>query len=175
MDTPISPEPCTEAKSTKKKVLLQWRPKDGKANTRDAFYSPARDLAHIGPEIVKRAMQSLDAPLEPWLAAFLDEQGITIDKIVDEQAPLKMARVVNQIVQTQDLGEALKTSGFEDLPAAIQLLFYARIGQVALAATWSAVKDVSLPDSAPPAGLEEIMLAAEDALPANLRQACSDA
>ena len=161
METTTSTEPSPEGQ---KRSLLQWRPKDGKANTRDAFYSPARDLAYIGPEIIKRAMSSLDGTIEPWLAEFLVTNNVTIDTLIETKAPLKFATAVNQIIKAASPVDAVEASGFAELPAAIQLLIYARIGQVMLAATWSCVKDVSAPDSSPPAAIEDILQAAEDAL-----------
>ena len=173
MDTTAAAECGTPVSCPQKprKALLQWRPKEPeKINTRTAFYNPARDLAYVGPMVVKRAMQALNEECwEPWLKEFLDSQGITVDTICDSQAPTKMALVVNQVNKAEDLGGALVTSGFAALPAAIQLLFYARIGQVCLAAIWSAIKDTHAPDSAPPPALEDIMAATETALPEQFR------
>lgn len=171
MDRAKEPAPSADPEKSKK-PLLQWRPRDGaKSNVRDAFYSPQRDLAYVGPEIIKRAMQALREELwEPWLAEFLHSLDITEQTLIDTEAPRKLAEAVNSIIKAKTPPAALETSGFDKLPAAVQLLFYARIGQVLLAATWSAVKDVSAPDSAPPATLQDILDAVEDALPEQLRQ-----
>ena len=154
-----------------KKPLLQWRPKDGRSqNIRDAFYSPARDLAYVGPEIIKRAVMALrEEHWEPWLKEFLHSQKITEETLIETEAPRKLAIAVNGIIKEETPPAALEASGFAALPAPIQLLFYARIGQVLLAATWSAVKDINAPDNAPPASLQDILDATEDALPEQLR------
>jgi hypothetical protein len=160
----------TQAPEKPKHPLLQWRPKDGKANVRDAFYSPSRDLAYVGPEIIKRAVCALREELwEPWLAEVMLRNDVNEKLLIDTEAPLKLAKAVNSIIKEETPPAAMAASGFDALPGAIQLLFYARIGQVLLAATWSAVKDIHAPDSAPPATLQDILDAAEDALPEQLR------
>jgi putative SOS response-associated peptidase YedK len=141
---------------------------------RTAFYSPARDLAYIGPKIVERAMVTLNEEnWEPWLKEHLTENGVSVDTICDTEAPIKLARTLNKIIRLP-LQEALKASEFEELPAAIQLLFYARMGQIFLAALWSAVKDTHAPDDAPPSTLASIMADAEEQLSDTIRQGSSN-
>lgn len=166
MDTTTNPAP-----EQQRRPLLQWRPKDGtKVNVRDAFYSPARDVAYIGPKVIERAMFALNEECwEPWLKEYLDSQGVTVDTLIETAAPLKLAKLVNQVIKAP-LQEAIPAAEFDKLPAAIQLLFYARIGQVFLAAMWSAVKDVNAPDSDPPATIESIMAMVEHELPSAFQQ-----
>jgi hypothetical protein len=166
-----TPVACPE-KQKKKHNLLQWRPKEPtKINTRTAFYSPARDLAYVGPEVVKRAMQALRTESwEPWLKAFLDAHGISEDTLIETEAPRKLALAMNQIIRAETPPKALEDSGFAALSAEIQLLFYARIGQVFLAALWSAVKDTHAPDDTPPPTIEDILAATETALPEQVRE-----
>jgi hypothetical protein len=106
---------------------------------------------------------------EPWLKDFLATQNVTEELLVIVEAPQRLAKLVN-LVNKEELHNAIDKTAFDKLPAAIQLLFYARIGQVFLAAMWSAVRDVNAPDSDPPATLADIMAMVENQLPESLRQ-----
>ena len=142
----------------KHRPSFQLRRKEARAGQRDPYYNPERDLAHIGPFIVKGAMQAMETEQwEPWLAQFCEEQGITYDSIIESDAPLMLAKALNLIIGSDHPPAAMKEVGFDQLPGAMQLLFYGRLGQVLLAATWSAVKDVSRPDSDPPAAITELL------------------
>ena len=159
-----SPEP-------KKTPLLQWRPKDSKdIALRNAYYSPARDIAYCGPIIVERAMKALNEECwEPWLKEHLAHDGITVDTIIETEAPLKMARTLNKII-SHSLQDALQESEFTLLPAGIQMLFYARIGQLLLAALFCGVKDVNAPEDDPPATIQSLLAETERQLSATMRQ-----
>lgn len=106
---------------------------------------------------------------EPWLKEYLAQVGITVDTLIETEAPLKLAHTLNKII-THSLQEALKASGFEEIPAAIQLLIYARIGQLLLAALWSGIKDVHAPDSDPPATIASLLSEIETQLSETMRQ-----
>lgn len=138
--------------------MFQLRRKDARAGQRDPFYNPERDLAHLGPFLVKGAMHAMETKTwEPWLKQFCDEQGITYESIIESGAPLKLAQALNLIIKSEHPPAAMKEVGFDKLPGALQLLFYGRLGQVLLAAIWSGVKDVSRPDSDPPVSFSEML------------------
>lgn len=141
-----------------KRSMLQWRRSEPRGGSRDPYYVPERDLAHVGPAMVKGAMHAMEEPSwEPWLREFLDRHGITYQSILDSQAPLLLAQALNRVIALDHPPAAMKAVGFDQLPPEIQLLFYARLGQVFLGAVWAGVKDVSRPDSDPPASFQEIL------------------
>lgn len=142
----------------KTKSLFQVRRKEARAGQRDPYYSPERDIAHVGPYMAKAAMHALEPQFwEPWLKEFLDEQGITLDTILESKAPLLLAQAMSRVIKSENPPAAMKEVGFDTLPPAIQLLFYARLGQVYLAAVWAGVKDVGRPDSDPPIAFTELL------------------
>jgi hypothetical protein len=148
----------TEEKVTEKlkRHLFQIRRKDG-SGTRQPYYSPNRDLAHIGAGLVKGAMISLEEKhWEPWLVDYMRESGVTYQDLIDTKAPLIFAKALNRIMQLESPADALEAEGFTELPPAIQLLFHARLGQVTLCAIFSAVKDVGEEDSAPPLTIQHL-------------------
>ncbi len=156
-----------------KRHLFQVRRKDSRAGHRDPFYTPERDLAYVGQFLVSGAVRAVDhlpfpdsphdpnsanpALEEPWLNQFITENGLTYQAIIDSEAPLLLARALNLIIKSEHPPAAMKEVGFDRLPAAMQMLFYCRLGQVLLAAVWAGIKDVSRPDSDPPVSFEELL------------------
>jgi hypothetical protein len=94
---------------------------------------------------------------EPWLQEFNAANGITYESIMECKAPLLLAQALNRIIKSEHPPAAMKEVGFDQLSPAMQMLFYARMGQVLLAAIWAGVKDVSRPDSDPPVPIEELL------------------
>lgn len=141
-----------------KHSILQLRRKEARAGQRDPYYSPERDLAHIGPSIVRGAMVAMEEKFwEPWFRELLEANGVTYDKILETSAPLLMAKALNRVIAVEDPVKAVDESGFSGLPPGIQMAFYVRLGQVLLSAVWAGVKDVGRPDSDPPAAFEELL------------------
>ena len=143
---------------SEKRSMLQVRRKEARAGGRDPFYCPERDLAYCGPSIASGAMHSLEEKWwEPWFKQFLADNDISYDDMLECEAPLKLATAFNSVINQKDPPTALAESGFSDLPPAMQVAFYTRLGQVFLAGVWTAVKDVNRPDSDPPVAFEEFM------------------
>jgi len=94
---------------------------------------------------------------EPWLKEFMDKNELTVQSVMDSQAPLMLARALNNIIKSRTPPAALKEEGFDKLPAEIQLLFYGRMGQALLSAIWAGVKDVSMADDTPPPTIEILL------------------
>lgn len=140
------------------KGLFQVRRREPHSNQCDHWYSPQRDLSVIGPHLIKAAMHAMDPEFwEPWLKQFLDEQGISYQDILDSNAPSLLAKAMNEIVRLKDPPTAMKEVGFDELPAVYQMLFYSRLGQILLSAIWAGVKDISRPEDAPPAALQDLL------------------
>jgi len=162
-----------------KRHLFQVRRKEARAGRRDPYYTPERDMAHVGPQMVAGAVRAVDclsfpdsphgeaylnAGLkEPWLREFIEQNGLTYQAIIDSEAPLKLGKALNLIMTSEHPPAAMDVTGFSKLPAAMQMLFYARIGQVFLAGVWAGVKDVGQLDSAPPVSFEEFLDDVNDA------------
>jgi len=156
--------------SKKKKHLFQIRRKTSRGKERDPFYSPERDIAHIGPSLAYGAMVALEEEhWEPWLREFLEDNGVTYEDLVVTEAPKQFASALNQIIKLENPVVAMEKAGFDQLAPAIQMLFYARLGQVCLAAIWAGVKDVSQADDEPPATIRELLEDVEHAMDGILR------
>ena len=154
----------SDTKEKPKRHLFQLRRKESRAGRRDPYYTPERDLAHIGPNIVKGAMVSIEEKFwEPWLKEYLDRNGITYDTVLETKTPLLFAQALNKIIRAENPVVALEETGFTELPHPLQMLIYTRLGQVFLCAVWAAVKDVGKPDDAPPASIQELLEDAEEA------------
>jgi hypothetical protein len=146
-----------------KRHIFQIRRKDARAGQRDPFYSPERDVAYIGPNVIHGAMVSIEEKFwEPWLREFMDANGIDYQAVVDSDAPTLMAEALNTIIHTANPVVALEAAGFTKLPHAIQMLFYARIGQCFLASLWASVKDVAKPEDVPPASIQSLLADVND-------------
>jgi hypothetical protein len=137
---------------------FQWRRKKARAGYRDPFYAPERDVAYIGPDVIRAAMHAMDDKWwEPWFRQYMRDQELTTDDIVSLEAPLKFAHMVNSVIQATDPAVAAKESGFDQMPAPMQMAFYSRIGQCFLATVWSGVKDVGSPEDEPPIAFSELL------------------
>lgn len=137
-------------------MALQWRRKESRAGARDPFYTIERDLAYVGSDLVRAAMHALDEQYyEEWFKQFFVEHGLTEEDLVVGVS--KFAQAFNKVITLTDPPAAMDESGFSDLPYPVQMAFYCKLGQVLLAAIWSAVKDVAKPDSDPPVTIEELL------------------
>lgn len=145
--------------------IFQVRRKEPRAGRRDPFYTPERDIAHVGPYLLRGAMTAMDPDSwEPWLQEFNAANGITYESIMESKAPLLLAEALNLMIKEVHPPAAMKKVGFDKLSPAMQMLFYARMGQVLLGAIWSGVKDVSRPDADPPVAIEEFLDDVQEAM-----------
>lgn len=134
--------------------MFHWR-KNTEGN-RDKWYTPARDVANIGPELVRLGVVSLEEKFwEPWFKQYMADHSLSYEDL--GPAAVKLAKGVNRIIALGNPTEALQESGFSELPPPLQAAFYCKMGQVLLAAIWAGIKDVSQPDSSPPPTIADIM------------------
>ena len=137
-------------------MVIQYRRKESRAGSRDPMYNPERDIAYLGPPMLSQACSALDAQWwEPWFQQYCKDNDITETKLA-EGSPM-LARACNKIIQSENPVTALEEEGFADLHPAIQLAYYAKIGQCFLANVWAGVKDVSAADDDPPASIQMLM------------------
>jgi len=152
------PQADSQAEEEPKRRIFQFRRKEARAGARDPYYNPERDVAHIGPSIARAAMAAMEEKWwEPWFKEYMESQGLSYQSMLETRAPLLFGKALTQVIRAKDPVVALKESGFADLPPAIQMIFYTRIGQCFLAAIWSGVKDVARPESDPPIAWAEII------------------
>ena len=137
-------------------MVIQYRRKESRAGSRDPMYNPERDIAYLGPPMLSQACSALDEQWwEPWFQQYCKDNDITETKLA-EGSPM-LARACNKIIQAENPVKALEEEGFADLHPAIQLAYYAKIGQCFLANVWAGVKDVSAADDEPPASIQMLM------------------
>jgi len=136
-------------------MVIQWRPKAGETPSRQ-FYSVARDIGHIGPDLLTAFGHALEETWwEPWFRDYMEEKGLTYEDLVDPAR--KFLAACLQIIKVANPTEALAASGFDKVDPTIQAAFYTKLGQVFLAAVWAGVKDLARPDSDPPVTFDEMM------------------
>ena len=137
-------------------MVMQYRRKESRVGGRDPMYNPERDIAHLGPPMLMQACAALDEQWwEPWFQEYCKDNDITETKIA-EGAPM-LAAACNKIIEAANPVEALEEVGFTDLHPAIQLAYYAKIGQCFLANLWAGVKDISAPEDEPPAPIRMLL------------------
>lgn len=131
--------------------MLQYRPTDDNKVSRD-FYSPARDVAYCGINIIRAGLENLDNLIASDNAKELVMYNITTEELDD--AASKLAIALNNI-DKMDSKTALKNSGFSDVRLSVQNVILANIGLALIDATFYAVKDVSTPENGPPPSIKE--------------------
>jgi hypothetical protein len=143
-------------------MVLQLRKKEH-VNIRDRFYSPERDIAHIGPGVMKLAMALIgDDRREPWLDEFMEANNVSLDDL--GVAAEKLARACNRIMSRQSPKTALDDVGFfTDLPTPVIMIIFAKLGQSFFGAIWAGIKDVNTADSEPPADIQDLIEMAHEA------------
>lgn len=93
--------------------MIQLRPSDG---TDARFYSPHRDLAHLGLPLLRRVFDRLAATAwTPWLAWFADSNGVTEERL--GRCAAAVAKLFNAVPDpdTADYDQAWADSGMAAL------------------------------------------------------------
>jgi hypothetical protein len=149
-------------------MTLQFRPKG--AAPSDPFYAPDRDLAYIWPHLTKVALDQLARDnWKPWFADYFRYAGVTEADVAD--AGLAYARFFQHLcgpAGATDPREAFVRAGWFDLKPGAQVAMFMKMGQVVTMAYFTAVRDVTPDNGAPPADLDALVAAAAAA-----RVACS--
>jgi hypothetical protein len=141
--------------------MLQARKQKPRMGMRDPLYTPERDVAHVGPWLIERAMRGLDErPYEPWFEKYLEDQHVSWEDILE--GVRRMGLALTQVIQQTDIRQALEEAKFFELPPPVVGLLFMRLGQTFLGAVWVGVKDISDPESLAPLGLSQIVDMAEE-------------
>lgn len=110
------------------------------------LYAPHRDLAHITPTLIQHAISGLDKEnRSPELQAELVARGISDEDIL--LAAGMFADSQKLFIYDPDVGSphaAFAKTGFCNIPAALQNLIFALVGQVVTGAWMHAVRDVTM-------------------------------
>jgi hypothetical protein len=117
------------------------------------MYSPQRDLAHIGPALLKAAVsQVTTVPRDPLLQAEMDELGITEAAL--GEAVTKFADAYQHYLNptVKHPNHAFEHTGFDKLPVGIRNFLYSAMGRVSIGAWFWCIRDATLiGDTMPPA------------------------
>jgi hypothetical protein len=141
--------------------MLHYRPRESQRDLGGAFYSPRRDLAHIGVDLMRASVFAHEEQFqEAWYKAFLEQHGLTKESI--EEGLKLLAGMAKRIVDDTNPAVAAEATGFSELPPAVQLAVYGKLGQVFLAAVWKGVKDVKMANSGTPLEVFDLVRAVED-------------
>ena len=134
---------------------LQYRRKTPRAGTRDPYYTPERDLAYIGPELVYQAIASLEPDADSIFRKFISEHEIAETDV--ESAVRLFAKMCAEVISEKDPDTAAKQVRFDEVDLDLRIVILSALGAIALGAIWSGVKDVNTPDAEPPAAIEDLV------------------
>lgn len=135
--------------------MLQFRPLGRNQNVKDPMYSPHRDIAHIGPDLITLGVIAAIecSEKEPWYKAILDYFGVS--RAALEQYSTTLANLFSML--DRDIDVALKQSGFSSLSPAVQVGFYVKMGQALLAAIHCGLRDITSDPSEPPKSVKKMV------------------
>lgn len=141
--------------------MLHIRPIEPRKGVRDPYYAPERDIAQLGPHLIRIAMSLLDEQEhEVWFRVFLQYFDITQEELGDGAKRLASA-VTDMSLNTP---AALEKSGFSSLPSPVQAALYICMGRVLLPAIHSAIRDITAQHDAPPSDVQQLTESAEEAV-----------
>lgn len=124
------------------------------------YYSPDRDLAHVGTQYISAACRALDEQFrEPWFQEFMQHYGL-VEADLHQAADL-LGQACTRIIGDENPVIALEAVGFTQLPPPLQMAFYCKMGQVMLAGIWSGAKDNAKRGAELPADIQELAATAE--------------
>jgi len=120
------------------------------------MYSPERDLAYIGPAMLREALRACEPKWqEDWFKDYVKHHHITDEQFIE--GAKKLAQFANRIIDTPNPLVAAAEVGFTELPPPVQMAIYAKLGQICLAGIWAGVKDTHAPEDDPPAAIADLI------------------
>ncbi len=130
-------------------MSLDYRPRGSDG----PMYNPERDLAHITPTVMMAAFTALDTENQlPHVRELLEEHRIDQEQL--GEAAVKFVEAQRTFVYTSGITnplDALKLSGFADLPSVVQDVVFASIGRILTGAWFYAVRRVTIVGDETPA------------------------
>lgn len=124
-------------------------------------YEPQRDIAYIGPTLIKTALDFLfvdKLQQNPEMAAYLDRHNISQEQLNDAVVAIAEAQKdfvsVVEADKVKTPHEALTKVHFFDYPLPVRLLVFACVGECLFGAYFQAVRDVTYMNEDSPASKE---------------------
>lgn len=120
------------------------------------WYSPDRDIAYLGPELIRRAFELGDVdtlrqdPNYAQLLAGVSVAGEEELKANVEAAAKALATGVNVCWRGSPVGPDDAFGEFASVPGPAGQIFLLRLGELLLGAIFTALQDVTPVDSSPP-------------------------
>lgn len=132
----------------------------------DRWYAPDRDLAYVGPELIRRALLNIDVAQvrsEPPFGWLLAPTRYDIEHEFGEAAK-QLALGVNACWKSDPAGPQAAFDGFCAAPAEVRVVIMAKLGAMLLGAIYTSLQDVTPVDGSPPnhRSLQSLVSAAEE-------------
>jgi hypothetical protein len=124
------------------------------------LYNPERDYAYITPTLMRIAIEHMERPAPEeygdWEEFWVADNGTNSDAVNAAAVALAKAQrdFVNGAEPVASLADALNRHEWSTVPYAARMLLLASIGEVFLAAWFTAVREVSIVGEESPAQLE---------------------
>jgi len=119
----------------------------------DRWYAPDRDLAYVGPELIRRAFLQVSLDKLRHDASYTEMlKGVPEDELLGYlgDAAKALANGVNVCHRGSPDGPAAAFVEFAALPSPAPQIFLMRLGEMLLGAIFTALQDVTPVDSSPP-------------------------
>ena len=133
----------------------------------DRWYAPDRDLAYVGPELIRRALLKIDLDQvcseAPFAGLLLRYSVADIEHYFGEAAK-QLALGVNACWKADAAGPEVAFGGFCAVPAEVRVVIMAKLGAMLLGAIYTSLQDVTPVDGSPPhhRSLQSLLAAAEE-------------
>jgi hypothetical protein len=140
-------------------------------------YNPSRDLAYAWPNLSQVMLDGLrDGRREPITESLVRAHGLTEGELGEAaycyskffEYCQKPAEPTDNSPPVRRVEDALRLSGFFDLPLAAQAVVLVRLGQVATGAFFHAIRDVTVDGEDNPLNDRDVVSAGRQALEAFL-------
>ena len=112
--------------------MMRFRPRGQMTSDQAAFYSPQRDLAHIGPSLFAASCSVL---FDPAVATkeqidYMVEHNITQDEVVLAVQTIQTYFHHAKDPAVKTIEEAMGKAGIESIRLPVRMLVFSRVGQV---------------------------------------------
>lgn len=139
---------------------LQIRPQSGGLS--QVAYAPARDIAHLYPNVIQHAENFLYEKRTPALHEWIEREGVTEDELAETVRTFCVALNMAHQNPEDQWHDVLKKSGFEDQPEPAKIGFCYYIGTLMTTTFFMGLRDiVMLGDDTTPE-IQRLGEAAED-------------
>lgn len=133
----------------------------------DRWYAPDRDLAYVGPELIRRALLNIDVaqlisepPFDDLAIKFM------LSELIESfgEAAKHLANGVNACWRGDSDGPNAAFAAFCKVPVEVRTVIMAKLGAMLLGAIYTSLQDVTPVDGSPPhhRSLQSLVSAAEE-------------